>query len=215
MGKAVRRGDSEVRVHANTVGSATPDRHGEAPSLTGLGKRPAFSRMCVLTRDEIMKELDSGRLKIEPFFEDQVGPASIDLHLGHSIRQLPRSSNGPLHVTDDADPSANTQLIEVEDYFVLDPGSSVHGATLERVSLPPNLCAWIEGRSRIARFGLTVHVSSGFVQPGVSNHQVLELANLSSVALALHPGIRICQIVLERTEGQAVYRGRFAHQAAP
>lgn len=171
--------------------------------------------MCVLTRDEILKELASGRLKVEPFFEDQVGAASIDLHLGHSIRQLPQSSNGPLHVTDDADPMANTQLVEVKDYFVLEPGGSVHGATLERVTLPPNLCAWIEGRSRIARFGLTVHVSSGFIQPGVSNVQVLELANLSNVPLALHPGIRICQIVLERTEGEAVYRGRFAHQVTP
>jgi dCTP deaminase len=171
--------------------------------------------MCVLTHDEILKELDSGRLKIDPFNRDQVGAASIDLHLGHSIRKLPRSSNGPLHVTDDADPSANTELFEVQDFFVLDPGESVHGATLERVSLPSNLCAWIEGRSRIARFGLTVHVSSGFVQPGVSNVQVVELANLSSVPLALHPGIRICQIVLERTEGHAVYRGRFANQVTP
>jgi len=171
--------------------------------------------MCVLTHDEILKELDSGRLKIDPFNRDQVGAASIDLHLGRSIRKLPRSSNGPLHVTDDADPMVGTELLEIQDYFVLEPGDSVHGATLERVSLPSNLCAWIEGRSRIARFGLTVHVSSGFVQPGVSNVQVLELANLSSVPLALHPGIRICQIVLERTEGHAVYRGRFAHQATP
>ena len=70
--------------------------------------------MCVLTREEILKELDSGRLKIDPFREDQVGPASIDLHLGRSIRCLARSTNGQLHVTDDADPSANTDLLEID-----------------------------------------------------------------------------------------------------
>jgi deoxycytidine triphosphate deaminase len=60
-----------------------------------------------------------------------------------------------------------------------------------------------------------VHVTSGFVHPGVSNVQVLEMMNVSRTPLALHPGIRICQIVLERTEGEAVYRGRFANQLTP
>ena len=91
----------------------------------------------------------------------------------------------------------------------------MQGITRERLFFPPDLCAWIEGRSRIARLGLTVHVSSGFVQPGVSNHQVLEMSNVSGRALAIHPGIRICQIVLQRTEGSAVYKGRFADQESP
>jgi len=77
------------------------------------------------------------------------------------------------------------------------------------------LCGWLEGRSKIARVGLAVHVTSGFVHPGVSNHQVLEMTNVSAVPLAIHPGLRICQVVLERTEGEAVYRGRFASQDSP
>lgn len=171
--------------------------------------------MCVLTREEIEKELGSGRLRIDPFDPSQIGPASIDLHLGREIR-VPHPANGePIHVTDDADPQTRTDLVEIDGFYVLDPGHTIHGVTVETVYLPPNLCAWIEGRSRIARFGLTVHVTSGFVHPGVENKQVLEMTNVSAVPLALHAGIRVCQIVLERTEGQAVYRGRFADQAAP
>ncbi len=171
--------------------------------------------MSVLTRDAILRELESGRLRIEPFALDQVGPASIDLHLGDELRVPLEVTNGPIDVTDDTTPEKYTRVIAFEKPYVLAPGHTVHGITRERLFLPPDLCAWIEGRSRIARLGLTVHVSSGFVQPGVSNHQVLEMSNVSGRPLAIHPGIRICQIVLQRTEGSAVYRGRFAEQESP
>jgi dCTP deaminase len=173
--------------------------------------------MCVLTRSEIQAELRAGRLVIDPLLDDQIGPASVDLHLGPQIR-VPRGPIDPeaiVHVTETSDPAQDTQRLTIEDFYVLRPGCTVHGVTLERIVLPPNLCGWLEGRSRTARFGLTVHVTSGFVHPGVANHQVLEMTNVSQTSLALHPGIRICQIVLERTEGHAVYRGRFADQVAP
>jgi dCTP deaminase len=171
--------------------------------------------MCVLTRGEIENEMAKGRLRVDPFDPSQIGPASIDLHLGDEIR-VPHVGNGdPIHVTDEADPQMHTDLVRIDEPYVLNPGHTIHGVTVETVYLPPDLCAWIEGRSRIARFGLTVHVTSGFVHPGVENKQVLEMTNVSTTPLAIHAGIRVCQIVLERTEGQAVYRGRFADQATP
>ena len=59
-----------------------------------------------------------------------------------------------------------------------------------------------------------IHVTSAFVQPGVSNRQVLEMSNVSNRPLRIHPGVRLCQIVLLRTEGEATYTGRFADQEA-
>jgi dCTP deaminase len=171
--------------------------------------------MCVLTRDCLLSEIESGRLRLDPFDPDQVGPASIDLHLGTEIREPVASDDGPLEIDDHGDATPETRLVQMDPRYVLHPGRTVHGVTTERVTLPPYLCAWIEGRSRIARLGLAVHVTSGFVQPGVCNHQVLEMTNLSDRPLVLRPGIRICQIVVERTEGEAVYRGRFSTQTAP
>ncbi len=171
--------------------------------------------MCVLTRDQILQEIAEGRLRLDPFDEDQVGPASIDLHLASTLRVVKPGESGPVAVTDDADPVAYTTLVEIDDPYVLEPGHTVHGVTRETLHLPPDLCGWLEGRSRIARLGLTIHATSGFVHPGVNNRQVLELSNVSALPLALHAGVRICQIVLERTEGEAVYRGRFAEQASP
>jgi len=171
--------------------------------------------MCVLTGDEIRRELAAGRLRIEPLGEDQIGAASVDLRLGSELRVLEAPDGALVHLNEDSDPNQHTRLITIRDHYVLQPGETVHGITAERLFLPSDLCGWLEGRSRTARFGLTVHTSSGFVQPGVSNHQVLEMTNVSRVPMALYAGTRICQVVLERTEGHAVYEGRFASQSAP
>lgn len=167
--------------------------------------------MSVLTRDRILKEIDEGRVRIDPFDRSQVGVASIDLTLGHEIRTI---ENGPvpIRVEDDVDYRDHTRVLALDRPFRLDPGVTIHGITAETLTLPDDLCGFLEGRSRFARLGLMIHVTSAFVQPGVSNRQVLEMSNVSSRALEIVPGVRICQIVLMRTEGRAVYRGRFQHQ---
>src|SRR3990172_4675476 len=152
-----------------------------------------------------------GRLVIEPFVADQVGPASIDLHLGDEIRVM---EGGPpvIEVTEDADYRAVTQVRPLDDPYVLRPGETIHGITRERIRLPADVGGWLEGRSRFARLGLMIHVTSGFVAPGVDNHQVLEMSNVAGRPLMIHAGTRLCQLVLQRAEGSAIYRGRFARQ---
>lgn len=167
--------------------------------------------MSVLTRDRILKEIDEGRVRIDPFDRSQVGVASIDLTLGREIRTI---ENGPvpIRVEDGTDYRDHTRVLPLDRPFRLDPGVTIHGITEEMITLPDDLCGFLEGRSRFARLGLMIHVTSAFVQPGVSNRQVLEMSNVSSRALEIVPGVRICQIVLMRTEGHAVYRGRFQDQ---
>jgi dCTP deaminase len=169
--------------------------------------------MTVLTRDAILAEMDAGRLVISPFERDQLGAASIDLTLGDEIRVFD-SGHGPIDLLDTADYRDYTQVRSLEQPYVLVPGSTVHGITRERIALPRNLCGFLEGRSRFARLGLMIHVTSAFVQPGVSNRQVLEMSNVSSHPLRIHAGVRLCQLVLLRTDGEASYRGRFADQDA-
>ena len=118
----------------------------------------------------------------------------------------------PIEILDATDFRDHTHVSSLSEPFVLRPGETIHGITRERITLPPNVCGFLEGRSRFARLGLMVHVTSAFVQPGASNRQVLEMSNVSSRALRLHAGVRVCQIVLMRTEGAAVYAGRFAAQ---
>lgn len=170
--------------------------------------------MAVLTREAILRELESGRLRIEPLAPDQIGPASIDLTLGKEIRVLePGGDVIPIRDAEDfRDHSVERTLDEP---YVLMPGGTIHGITVEKISLPTDLCGFLEGRSRFARLGLMIHVTSAFVQPGVANRQVLEMSNVAGHPLQIHAGVRLCQIVLMRTEGHARYTGRFARQERP
>ena len=167
--------------------------------------------MAVLTRDAILAEMEAGNLSITPFELDQLGAASIDLTLGEEIRVIQGGAR-PIDVIADSDYRNHTGVQRLDEPYVLEPGCTIHGITRERIRLPGDLCGFLEGRSRFARLGLMIHVTSAFVQPGVDNRQVLEMSNVSGHPLRIHPGVRLCQIVLMRTEGRATYRGRFAEQ---
>ena len=167
--------------------------------------------MSVLTRDVILRDLDSGRLRIDPFDVSQVGVASIDLTLGAEIREIV-NDEAAIRVEDETDYRDHTRVLGLDQPYRLEPGVTIHGITAEHVTLPSNLCGFLEGRSRFARLGLMIHVTSALVQPGVSNRQVLEMSNVSSRALEIIPGVRICQLVLMRTDGEATYAGRFQDQ---
>ena len=172
--------------------------------------------MAILTHDEILRRVRAGEIEIDPLADDQIGPASVDLHLANTFRVF-RRVRDIFHVTEDADYEAVSEVIEVGDgdYFVLMPGETCHGLTRERIRLPDNLCGWLHGRSRFARLGLIVHMTAPLVQPGVDNHQALEMNNAGPMPLALRPGTAVCQIVFETCVGTAHYAGRYQDQVAP
>ena len=167
----------------------------------------------ILTHDVILAEIAAGRITLDPFGPEQVGPASIDLHLGDEIRVM---EGGPdvVELTEDADYRTITQVRRLDARYVLKPGETIHAITRERITLPGNVAGWLEGRSRYARLGLMIHVTSGFVAPGINSRQVLEMSNVAGRPLAVHAGVSVCQIVLQRCEGSAIYAGRFARQDA-
>lgn len=167
--------------------------------------------MSILTREEILREMEAGRIRIEPFDPEAVGPASVDLHLGEEFRVF-RKAHEVVRVTEDTDYETVTEKITVTNTLMLMPGETVLGITREKITLPPGLCGWLEGRSRFARLGLLVHVSASFMHPGIANKQCLELSNFSPMPLAVSPGLPICQFIFQRTIGEARYAGRFRDQ---
>ncbi|MBD3250035.1 MAG: dCTP deaminase [Candidatus Pacebacteria bacterium] len=172
--------------------------------------------MSVLTHDELLIQIEQKNIEITPFDPQMIGPASIDFHLGNQFRYFETNNTPTLyHVDNQADYQQITKLTTVDDYFMIQPQQMVLGITQERLKLSSNLCAWIEGRSSIGRLGLTVHITAGFIQPGVNNQQVLEIFNSAPIPLALHPGTKICQLVFQETKGQASYQGKFQHQQQP
>lgn len=167
--------------------------------------------MSVIAHSELKKLIKKGIIKIEPFEESQIGPASVDLHVSNTFIVY-KKVRDLFHVVNDADFTTITDEIKVKDHFVLMPGESVLSLTEEKITLPDNICGRLEGRSRFARLGLLVHITASFMHPGISNRQVLEMYNASPFPLAIHPGTRICQFVFEYTEGTGHYEGRFSTQ---
>ena len=179
-------------------------------------KTKRFYFMSILTHDEILKEVKAGNIGIDPFVENAIGPASIDLRLDNRFRTF-KKIQGTFDVTEEANYEQVTEYLEIpqDGTYLLLPGESVLGITLETISLPPSVCGWLEGRSRFARVGLTVHVTASFMQPGISNKQVLEINNVSPIPLLLHPGTYICQFIFQQCVGEACYSGRFVNQIKP
>ena len=79
-----------------------------------------------------------------------------------------------------------THVRTLDEPYALGPGETILGITRERIRLPPDLAGWLEGRSRYARLGLMIHVTAGFVAPGVDSRQVLEMSNVAKHPL-VHP----------------------------
>ncbi|RIA84285.1 dCTP deaminase [Glomus cerebriforme] len=177
--------------------------------------------MCVLSGTEIKKHLKEEKLIIEPFDYVNIGTASIDLTLGDEFRYFIHH-NGPVPISDEAGAKDYQKFSRIVSYqmkceddkpYFLGPGQMCLGITRERVKLPPNLCALVEGRSRFARLGLSVHITASFINPGTESQTVLEIFNASNLTLALYPGTKVCQMIFMTMEGQASYKGIFQDQS--
>eukprot|EP00158_Paraphelidium_tribonemae_P004432 Partr_v1_DN26753_c0_g1_i3_m8980 len=138
---------------------------------------------------------------------------SIDLTLSNEFRfYKPGLSVLPVRETTNYKDISEKVVLKDGEHYLLLPGQACLGITVEKVSLKSNLCGLLEGRSRFARLGLFVHITAGFMNPGIDNRQVLEIYNASNHPLALYPGVKVCQFIFMRTEGVAVYKGIFNTQ---
>ena len=143
--------------------------------------------MAALSDGTLRRLLADGRVKIDPYDEAMVQPASIDLRLGPSFRVF---HNFRVESIDIADPPQGlTEHVEIDDEtpFVVHPGEFVLGRTAEYVEMPDDLVARVEGKSSLGRLGLIVHATAGFCDPGWNGTLTLELNNLTRVPIRLYP----------------------------
>ena len=152
----------------------------------------------ILSDRDIRSALEAGRIVIEPFSPDAVQPSSVDLHLDRRFRVF-RNSRYPFIDVRQEQPDL-TELVEIdaEQPFILHPGEFVLGSTLERVVLPDDLVARLEGKSSLGRLGLLIHSTAGYVDPGWDGNLTLELSNVANLPITLYYGMKIGQISFQR-----------------
>jgi len=155
----------------------------------------------VLSDRTITRLIDEGRIVIEPYDASLMQPASLDVRVDRLFRVF-RNSRYP-YIDVKREQEELTELVEVngDDAFILHPGEFVLGSTLERVVLPDDLVARLEGKSSLGRLGLLIHSTAGFIDPGWDGHVTLELSNVANLPITIYEGMPIGQISFMRMDG--------------
>ena len=148
----------------------------------------------VLSDRAIRRLVEEGRIGIDPFEAALMQPSSLDVRVDRLFRVF-RNSRYP-YIDVKAEQEELTELVEVEgeEPFILHPGEFVLGSTLERVRLPDDLVARLEGKSSLGRLGLLIHSTAGFIDPGFDGHVTLELSNVANLPITIYPGMKIGQL---------------------
>lgn len=175
----------------------------------------------VLTDREIEQALSQHQIKIEPKPDLAVSLSSTSLDLTLSDRFSTWKKVSGMSVR----PGArgfnynNTLALQEQltsDSFTLHPHCFVLAWTHEEVTLPLNsrIAARVEGKSSLARFGVSVHVTAPTIHSGFTGHIQLEMFNFGDLEIILEKGMRVCQLIFEMTFGtpQKGYQGIFSGQ---
>ena len=148
----------------------------------------------VLSDGTILRLVEEGRIRIDPWDSALVQPASVDLRLGDSFRVFHNHRASGIDLRRPPENLTEEVTVPADESFVIHPGEFCLGRTLEWVELPDDIVARIEGKSSIGRLGLIVHATAGFCDPGWKGTLTLELNNLTRVPIKLYPGLPIAQL---------------------
>lgn len=152
----------------------------------------------ILSDADIRRRLEEGSLEVAPLEDPdlQIQPASVDLRLGDRFLEFRRTNIPYIHPESETEVTeyVSETVVEEDEDFVLHPSDFVLGTTIERVSIPDDLVAHVEGRSSLGRLAIVVHATAGLADPGYEGQITLELSNLGAAPVALTPGMRISQL---------------------
>ena len=176
----------------------------------------------VLSDRTIRRLIAEGRIGIEPFEPALMQPSSLDVRVDRYFRVF-RNARYPYIDVKKEMPDL-TEVVEVGggEPFILHPGEFVLGSTSERVSLPDDMVARLEGKSSLGRLGLLIHSTAGYVDPGWDGYLTLELSNVANLPITIYPGMKIGQISFfrlttpaERPYGSRQTRSKYQGQRGP
>ncbi|MEQ8841665.1 MAG: dCTP deaminase [Acidimicrobiales bacterium] len=176
----------------------------------------------ILSDRSIREHLESGSIVIDPLDPKGLQPSSVDLRLDRWFRVFRNHTMSHIDVKTNLEEL--TQLVEVDEdeAFILHPGEFVLGSTLERVAVPHDLVARLEGKSSLGRLGLLIHSTAGFVDAGFDGQLTLELSNVASLPITLYPNMKIGQISFQQMTtpaevpyGSGALGSKYKHQRGP
>lgn len=148
----------------------------------------------ILSDRTLREQIESGRIVVDPYDPSCVQPSSIDVKISNLFRVFRNHTAKLIDVKEDM--TNLTELVEIADdgVFILHPGEFVLGSTAERVAVPDDMVARIDGKSSLGRLGLIIHSTAGFIDPGFDGHITLELTNIATLPITLYPNMKVGQV---------------------
>jgi len=184
--------------------------------------REVKSPTMLLSDRDIAKEIQAGRVKVEPFEQAMIQPSSVDVRLDRFFRVFENHKYSVIDPSIEQGELTREVAVAHDEFFILHPGEFVLASTYEVISLPDDIAGRLEGKSSLGRLGLLTHSTAGFIDPGFSGHITLELSNVANLPVKLFPGMKIGQLCLiklsspaEHPYGSALYGSRYQGQRGP
>jgi len=152
----------------------------------------------ILVDWQIVDRVRRGFITVEPFDPALVQPNSLDIRLGdHFIwYEAGDSVIDPYRVETISEGTVETTA----DSIVISPGQFILAKTQEVIGLPDNIVASIEGKSSIARLGVELHQTGGWIDAGFRGSITLEMCNVNARPVRMYAGMPIGQLVFYATE---------------
>jgi dCTP deaminase len=121
-----------------------------------------------------------------------MGAARITLHLGQTI--LMPTPGQIIDVKSNKSPDYKTTILTDTHPFSLKPGAFVLGETLEEIGLSERISMLLEGRSTLARLGISVVQTAMIIDTGQKPKKMtLEIYNCSQNTVLLYPQMKFCR----------------------
>ena len=179
----------------------------------------------LLSDRDIKKYIRNGKIKVvpSPNFKEQLGPCSLDLHLGNDFKTFKRTEFSVIDLKTKFSIDKIMTKIKVAPGkpLIIQPGDFIIATTKESIEISSDLAARIDGRSSLGRIGIVIHITAARFDPGWRGKAVVELGNLGTLPVALYPGMRICAISFEllstpcETPYYKKWRQKYANQKSP
>lgn len=140
----------------------------------------------ILSDKQILEEIESGNILIEPFQRDCLGTNSYDVHLGKYLAT---------YKDRELDARVHNEIIEFRippEGFVLHPGVLYLGVTEEYTETHKHV-PFLEGKSSAGRLGIFIHATAGKGDVGYCNTWTLEISVMQPVRV--YSGMPIGQLI--------------------
>lgn len=154
----------------------------------------------VLSDGTIRAEIEAGRIVLDPYEPDNIQPASVDVRCDRLFRVFHNARHPYIDVRKPMDDLTEKVEIQGDEPFILHPGEFVLGQTLERLTVPDDMVARLEGKSSLGRLGLLIHSTAGFVDSGFTGNITLELSNVANLPITIYYGMPIGQLSFMRLD---------------